>query len=295
MKNFISNLLLCFGITTLFIGQVAAEVRQYHAKLEKSAWQLSQKSKLQCTLAHKIPRYGDALFTTYANRELNLAFELDMLRLPHHYGVASVQSVAPEWRPGVATKSIADMKILKQFNGEVPQQAAWTMLTELEKGMLPTVYYADWANPYDKVAVSLNSINFHSAYDQFLNCVDNLLPYSFDDISFTILNYKKNSSDLTTRSKQRLGMIGEYLKADAEMELVLVTGFTDSFGGRYLNEKLSKKRAEKVKSFFVENGVEAERVTTTGMGEKRHIDSNKTILGRERNRRVVIQLNKEAT
>ncbi len=267
-----------------------ADLRQYNARLENSAWSIPTASKLQCTLSHAIPRYGDALFTTYASRELNLEFELDMLRLPSHYDVAEVFSVAPPWRAGVKSRMLSNMKILKQFHGELPQETAWEMLTELEKGMQPTLYYTDWSNPNDKVSVSLNSINFHKQYESFLRCVDDLLPYSFDDIAFTILNYKKNSSRLTKESSKRLAMIGEYLKAEPELDLVLITAFTDSYGGRYHNEQLSIKRAERIKTFFTEQGVEADRVSTQGYGEKRHIDTNQNVLGRAKNRRVVIQL-----
>ncbi len=289
MKLHYLLILFCLSVV---IGQSYAAVRQYNAKLENVKWQVSRHTQLSCHLTHEIPRYGDAVFSSEAAKKPLLYFELDMLRLPESYGMASVMSVAPKWRPGVPNKMIADMALLKQFNGELPNQAAWTMLSELENGMQPTIYYADWNSPFDKVAVSLNSINFHKAYEEFLLCRDALLPFSFDDIKYTVLTYKMNTTKLTKVSQKRLNMIGEYLKADPQLELGLVNAYTDSHGGRSHNKKLSKQRAEVVKTFFTENGVAPERIQTTGFGEKRHIASNSNVLDRARNRRVVIQLSK---
>ncbi|NTS77864.1 OmpA family protein [Catenovulum sp. SM1970] len=286
--SFVQSSLVSVLLFSSMQGQ--ASVRHYQAKLENSDWQLSASSKLTCSLSHSIPRFGDAVFSSHASKEDSLEFGLDMLKMPANYDVASVESVPPQWRPGSQVKYIADMKLLKQFDGEVPYKAAWTMLTELEKGMLPTIYYADWHNPYDKVAVSLNTINFHRAYEAFLHCRDQLLPFNLEDIRYTVLHYKLNSDQLTKTSAKRLAMIGDYLNADPTLEFALVSAYTDSHGGRWHNQVLSQKRADSVKNFLVEQGVEAGKIESTGLGEKRHIASNKDVLSRAKNRRVVIQL-----
>jgi len=73
---------------------------------------------------------------------------------------------------------------------------------------------------------------------------------------------------------------------------VLVDAYSDSYGGRWSNLKLSEKRANKIRDYFVSNGIDASRIEASGYGEKRHIASNKTTLGRGKNRRVVIQMQK---
>jgi outer membrane protein OmpA-like peptidoglycan-associated protein len=285
----IQHLLLLFLISVA-LGQAYAAVRQYQTDIDHSLWQLTTNTPINCALSHDIEGYGEAQFHSTASKNQNLLFTLDMLKLPANYDIASVKSIAPHWRPGIATKNIADMKLLKQFDGELPQYSAWLMLSELEKGMLPTFYYNDWHSPYDKIAVQLNSANFHPAYRDFLKCQANLLPFSFDDIAYTVLNYKKNSDQLTKSARKRLAMIGQYLTAAPDLEFGLVTAFTDSHGGRWHNQQLSEKRAEKIKSFLTEKGVAADKITIQGLGEKRHIASNQNILDRAKNRRVVIQL-----
>jgi outer membrane protein OmpA-like peptidoglycan-associated protein len=269
-----------------------ANMRQYAADVEQSDWQVTQQSRIACDLSHDIPGYGKALFSSHASKQLNMEFELDMLLLPKSFGIAAVYSVPPKWMPGQRQKSLAEMTIRTQYNGDLPEQTAWTMLSELEKGYWPTVYYQDWYNSYDKVSVGLNAANFMPAYRQFAQCVSNLLPYSFEDIAYSVLSYKKNSVELTKYSQKRLGMIADYLKEDAELELVLLDGYTDSYGGRWNNAQLSIRRANEIRDFFASSGVNAERISVTGHGERRHIAPNTTEASRAQNRRVVIRMAK---
>lgn len=281
--------LLCF---LLISAPGYGAMRQYSATVESSDWQLKDESRLQCTLSHAVPGYGDAEFSSVASKQLNMEFELDMQLLPKKFGMAAVYSVPPSWMPGAAPKNIADMTLRTQYNGDLPEQAAWTMLSELEKGYWPTIYYQDWYNEYDKVAVALNASNFTPVYRNFVKCVSQLLPYSFDDIAYTVLSYEKNSVDLTKYSEKRLNMIGEYLKEDSGLELVLLDGYTDSYGGRWSNEQLSVRRANQVKEYFTAMGVDASRIEVTGHGEKRHISPNDNSDARALNRRVVVRLSR---
>lgn len=266
------------------------QLRQYSAAIEDSRWQLTRDNPLVCQLEHDIPRFGKAVFSSVASKALNLEFELDMLRLPDGYSLAEVLSVPPVWRPGEPAKSIAGMKLLKQFNGHLPKKTAWTLLTELEQGYSPAFYFDDWHSPYDKVAAMLNPVQFPATYQQFNQCISRLMPYSFDDIAFTVLSYESGGDELTRDSRRRLEQIAEYLKHDQDIAYVEIQGYTDSYGGRWMNEQLSVRRAEKVKSFFVSAGLEADRVYIEGFGERRHAAPNDTAQDRARNRRVVLQM-----
>lgn len=72
-----------------------------------------------------------------------------------------------------------------------------------------------------------------------------------------------------------------------------VEGHTDSVGSEVLNQRLSEARALSVKTFLVDKGVEAFRLSAVGYGEARPITSNNTRAGRAQNRRVEINLVKE--
>jgi len=267
-----------------------ANYRSYGSDLENSRWRLGDSTRLACSLNHTIPNYGDAVFSSEAGKVANLAFELELKRLPADYSLAQIESVPPAWKPGTGARPITSMQWRKQFNADVDEKSAWVMLTELEKGYFPTLYYADWHNRADRVSVALSATNFRETYYRFLDCLSQLLPYGFDDISYTVLNFKNNSSELDKASKKKLARIEEYLKHDHEIEGVTVKAYSSSWGGRYTNLKVSQKRASQVKEFFVGFGVLKDKIETEGFGEKRHIASNQTEPGRAENRRVVIEM-----
>lgn len=72
-----------------------------------------------------------------------------------------------------------------------------------------------------------------------------------------------------------------------------VEGHTDSVGSAKLNQELSDKRANSVRDFLIEEGIDASRLQAIGYGEDRPIASNNTRAGRTQNRRVEINLIKE--
>ncbi|ABM25245.1 MULTISPECIES: flagellar protein MotY [Shewanella] len=269
-----------------------AELRHYVASLNNSQWRVTENSPIVCRLEHDIPSYGKAIFTSEAGKQLNLNFTLDMWLKPDQVTQAQLISRSPQWRPGVVSKEITSLRYQKYFNGEVPKRAAWSMLDELSRGMQPTFYYADWYNESTKIAVGLSSANFGRKYAEFKACLAHLLPYSFEDIAFTVLNYNEGGTDLTRFSKQQLTRVQEYLAYDPNVELVLVDAYTDSYGGRSVNQRVSDNRAESVKEFFLSSGIPQDRILTVGHGERRHVASNEDIDERARNRRVVIRISK---
>ncbi len=69
-----------------------------------------------------------------------------------------------------------------------------------------------------------------------------------------------------------------------------IEGHTDSDGKDAMNQKLSEDRAAAVVGYLTENGIAAGRLTSTGFGETKPIDTNKTAKGKANNRRVEVKL-----
>ncbi|MGV8994680.1 MAG: OmpA family protein [Flavobacterium sp.] len=73
----------------------------------------------------------------------------------------------------------------------------------------------------------------------------------------------------------------------------MIEGHTDSDGSNALNQTLSENRAAAVKNYLIENGIDPSRLRSTGYGETKPIDTNKTAKGKANNRRVEVLLIKE--
>lgn len=288
----VSPLLLLGFVLAATHSHARQNVRQYVATIEQANWAVTTSTALQCELTHTIPDFGKARFISQASKDANLLFELNMTRLPDAYGLAKVMSVPPQWRAGEIAKPVADLQLLKQFDGSLAKKQAWTLLTELEQGFSPTFYFADWYSPFDQVAAAINPIHFADPYQKFSQCMAALLRFNFEDIAMTVLNYQSNSDELTRESQARLNQIAEYLKHDKSLASVNIDTYTDSYGGRWINEELSRKRAARLKAFFVSAGVDEKLINTEGFGEKRHVAPNETSRGRGTNRRAVVQLAK---
>jgi outer membrane protein OmpA-like peptidoglycan-associated protein len=278
------------ALGALYLPISQAGVLEYGASLDQSVWKMATDTQLECRLEHVIPGWGKGAFVSHAGKNTNMDFELKPLRPQARIQTVTVRSMPPSWRPGVAESGISNVKFYKQFDGLVNGQAAWTMLDELEGGYTPSFLFRDWYHQNQPITVSVSAVGFRSTYQNFLGCMQTLLPYTFEDIAFTILNYEKNSDELTPYSKRRLAMISDYLKADPQIDLALVDAYSDANGSKSANQQLSEKRATSVKKFFTDLGVDSKRVKVEGHGEKQHVATNETERGRETNRRVVISI-----
>jgi OOP family OmpA-OmpF porin len=69
-----------------------------------------------------------------------------------------------------------------------------------------------------------------------------------------------------------------------------ISGHTDDNGTHDDNMKLSKDRAEAVKTYLVEKGVNAARIETVGYGPDKPVADNKTPAGKAKNRRIEFRL-----
>lgn len=74
------------------------------------------------------------------------------------------------------------------------------------------------------------------------------------------------------------------------LETLIATGHTDSIGTDAYNLKLSQRRANAVKAYLVQKGMDPNRIYVEGKGEAQPIASNKTREGRAKNRRVEIEI-----
>ncbi|MGF1686229.1 OmpA family protein [Photobacterium japonica] len=272
----------------LSCGVVARQL--YVAEPAQSSWKVAVDTPLECRMLHAIPHYGEAQFTSRASKKINLDFELKMRRPMGETRNVNLVSMPPRWMPGEAAESITTLTFFKQFDGYIGGQMAWAMLAELETGRYPTFSYQDWQHRNKRIEVSLSAVAFQTAYNQFSVCLENLLPYSFEDIAFTVLHYAQDSEELNKASQQRLAQIADFVRYSDDVDLVLVATYTDSQGGKQVNQALSERRATKLEQYFMAMGLPKNRIQVEAYGKRRPVADNATPIGRNKNRRVVISL-----
>jgi general secretion pathway protein A len=107
-----------------------------------------------------------------------------------------------------------------------------------------------------------------------------------------IIFFPYNSNDLTPEALSALDQIALYLKSNLQLK-VSIRGYTDSVGSLTYNLSVSQFRANSIKSYLAGKGVNGSHLSAVGLGPRNPIASNDSIEGRQQNRRVEIELNRE--
>jgi len=100
-------------------------------------------------------------------------------------------------------------------------------------------------------------------------------------------NYESGESELDADARAQLLLLVPTLKQNPDTR-VMIAGFTDNVGSADANMTLSQKRADRVKAFFVGQGIPTGQITAVGRGASDFVASNDTSEGRAQNRRIEI-------
>lgn len=102
---------------------------------------------------------------------------------------------------------------------------------------------------------------------------------------FTNLEFEIGKAIISASSYSSLDELANLLTRKSTYKLN-VDGHTDNIGEATYNQKLSESRANAVKKYLADKGIDPARVTAKGYGSTRPVASNNTREGRQRNRRV---------
>ncbi len=97
--------------------------------------------------------------------------------------------------------------------------------------------------------------------------------------------FETNSARITPQSEVVLEKALNTLRAYPEM-IVEIHGYTDNTGSYQYNLRLSQQRAESVRRYLIQNGIDPGRLIARGFGPANPVASNATAAGRARNRRI---------
>jgi outer membrane protein OmpA-like peptidoglycan-associated protein len=105
--------------------------------------------------------------------------------------------------------------------------------------------------------------------------------------------FRSGSFELLPGARERLAKVSGIVLAYPTLH-VTVEGHTDSVGTDDYNQQLSEHRAQAVRDYFVQQGINSASVEAHGYGKTEPIATNDTPEGRQQNRRVELILAGEA-
>ena len=275
-------------IFVLFIPTVSAGYQFYGADFDDSPWRTSG-NRLECRLSQVIPGYGKATFRHHSLEPME--FRVSSNYTPRKSDQALVFVKPTVWKQYANRQILGRVPVNPQKDViVVPEDWAHRMASELREGMEAAWSHSDWSDGKDIVTAKVSPILFESAWRDFQQCEERLIDYGYSDVRFSAFYFAKKSLRLSLKEKDQLDRLAEYALLDTEYQYIKINSHTDSRGVRGKNLAISKKRANVVKRYLVNKGVNPKRFIIVARGEKKPKYNNRTKSGRAKNRRVEIRL-----
>lgn len=108
-------------------------------------------------------------------------------------------------------------------------------------------------------------------------------------VQSAVVTFTFDQWEIDNRAQTSLLEVVKQLKETPDL-VVDLEGHTDAVGSVPYNLQLSQRRAEAVRRFMVEQGVELQRIHTIGFGEAHPVATNRSPDGRAQNRRVTVKI-----
>lgn len=272
----------------MLLSPVWAGSHFYGATIDKAKWR-SSGTRLECRLSQVIPGYGKATFRHHSLEPME--FRVSSNYQPRKASQALIFVSPPVWKRFANRKVVGRVPLTTQGDAiVVPEDWAYRMALELREGMEAVWTHADLADGQDLVTAKVLPLHFEPAWRDFQQCGANLIDYSYTDVRFSTFYFTKKSMRLNFKEKAKLDKLAEYVLLDTDYQYIKINSHTDSRGVRGKNLAFSKKRANMVKKYLVNKGVNPKRFMIVAMGEKKPKYNNRTQSGRAKNRRIEIRL-----
>jgi len=104
------------------------------------------------------------------------------------------------------------------------------------------------------------------------------------------IQFETGKNRIRSASRAILGEVISIMNNNPSYKLT-IGGHTDSIGSSESNQRLSQRRADAVKKYLTDRGVDSSRVSAIGYGESSPVADNKYSAGRKQNRRVELSVN----
>ncbi len=281
--------LLFFSLWVIF-AEVGAIERRYLAPMEESFWRMTVTSPLHCEMEHEIPRFGKAVFSRSAGRELQLKL---FAHQRFSRGIAvEFLSESPHWKPVKSQLKMASLATAAEdVLLDVGTQTAKYAYLELHDGFHPGFHFAPGKNLIDPTTVMMSTVRFRSVEPEFEQCVSNLYFENFEDVRISSVHFDHDDEFPRIEEEETaLQRMFDYLKVDQSIGEIVVHGHADMTGSQCYNDSLSARRALYVFDMLVAKGVDPKIINMDYFGEQRPLKKGKSEAALAANRRVTVEL-----
>lgn len=256
--------------------------------LDDAQWE-TQTSPLECQLSQSVPAFGVGIFSLQAGDPLRFTLE-SRQPLPEVQQV-QLDTRNPSWKQPyyqtLLTRDVVDNRQPLHLEGEEAGKLLEAFLYGYEASISVI------APGRESSEVVLSPVNFATAYQNYRQCLAQLLPVNFEQIARSAIFFDTNKQGLSEDVEAQLELIANFVLADKRVSKIYIDGHTDNQGDRQVNINLSRLRANEVAGYLTSEGIPAKMLVTRYHADKYPVMDNDTAEGRARNRRVTVRLERE--
>ena len=266
----------------LGLASAIATAPQYTPAMDQSQWHVSG-DQFQCRMEQDLGAMGTLAFS----KEPARVIEMQLTMHAAHLELQDVQGhiVTAGWQPEQLAPAVQfsptfiNAKVAR-FIEQVP-----LVMQQLQQG-----YWLQLVldMPGQEITLTVPNIKSNQAMASFQNCIDGLLPLSWDQARefqlFFPLNERQPSADDATFLKT----LALYIQQDKAVKKVLIDGYTDDMGTSIANRVMSEERADEVASRLIEFGVSKSKLEIRAHGNRYPAGAGSKTLSH--NRRVLVRL-----
>lgn len=269
--------LMALGIS-LGLGCGATPAAQrYGDDVLRSEWEWVD-SSLGCILTQEIPHYGRVWFR--GEPKGHLSFALRMEQPAPHGGFATLASLPAPWQHEGSPRALGKVRTVPGRNIiEQRQELPLRLYRELEQGRSLQLSHQDPADRHTEIVITVSAIRFQEMQSQFQRCLQTRRAHQADADPWDLraaglpddaldqdIYFAKGSDALTPSASAALSTYARRLARIPEDFRVSLAGFADPRGDSDYNERLSRRRAERVKAQLIKLGVPEKRIVLSFFG-----------------------------
>ena len=104
------------------------------------------------------------------------------------------------------------------------------------------------------------------------------------------IQFETGNAVLLPASYPVLNQVVKVMNDNPHIQVVQIEGHTDTVGDEKENLLLSQQRAESVRAYLISQGIDGNRLTARGFGQRVPVVGNDSEMGRLQNRRVEFRI-----